>query len=110
MSDFKFLKNKTEPTTRFRSNKQEKKLAKKLGGNTTINSGATFSQNDVVSPIFEVEAKTTNKNSFALSVNDLHKCQERCSHDRIPIMVIEFEKLGSEYAVIELQTLLSIIK
>ena len=53
-------------TTRERSRKQESRLAKQLNGYTTINSGATFGQNDVITDFCEVEAKTTEKESFSL--------------------------------------------
>lgn len=80
-----------EKTTRQRSNKQESRIAKALNGHTTINSGATFGQNDVVTDFCEVEAKTTNKESFALRLSDWRKLRKKCASNKLPIMVIDFE-------------------
>ena len=48
--------------TRFYSNRQEKKVAKAVGGKQTANSGATlFQKGDVVTADFLIEAKTVTK-------------------------------------------------
>ena len=45
--------------TRFYSNKQEKAVAKAVGGKQTANSGATaFQKGDVISDLFLIECKT----------------------------------------------------
>lgn len=55
--------------TRYYSNKQEKKVAKLLGGKTTPNSGATaFSKGDVVTDLFLIECKTKTDNSASLKI------------------------------------------
>ena len=59
----------SEKTTRGRSGKQESRIARQLNGHTTINSGATFGQNDVITDFCEVEAKTTGKESFSLQLS-----------------------------------------
>ena len=49
-------------STRFYSNRQEKKVAKAVGGKQTANSGATlFQKGDVVTADFLIEAKTVTK-------------------------------------------------
>ena len=55
-------------TTRERSKKQESRIAKKLRGYTTINSGATFGQNDVITDFCEIETKTTAHESYSLKL------------------------------------------
>lgn len=51
----------TKPT-RWYSNRQEKKVAKAVGGKQTANSGATlFQKGDVVTADFLIEAKTVTK-------------------------------------------------
>jgi len=48
--------------TRFYSDRQEKKVAKAVGGKQTANSGATlFQKGDVVTADFLIEAKTVTK-------------------------------------------------
>lgn len=56
--------------TRYFSNKQEKKVAKAVGGRKTANSGATmFSKGDVrVDDLFLLECKTCTKEQSSFSV------------------------------------------
>lgn len=56
--------------TRFYSNKQEKHVAKAVGGRQTSNSGATsFSKGDVVlSDIMLIECKTVTKEQSSVSI------------------------------------------
>lgn len=101
MKEPKWLQNINEkPSTRSRSGKQESRIAKELKGTTTINSGATFGQNDVLTDYAEIEAKTTSKESFSLKVADLDKLHKKCSPVKIPIMVIDFEESKKSVAVI----------
>lgn len=65
--------------TRFYSNKQEKHIAKAVGGTQTVNSGATaFSKGDVQSKYWLIEAKTvmTKKQSFSIREEWLQKNRE----------------------------------
>lgn len=49
-------------STRFYSNRQEKKVAHAVGGKQTANSGATaFQKGDVMTSMFLIEAKTVTK-------------------------------------------------
>ena len=60
---------KTNKPTRYFSNKQEKRVAKAVGGHQVANSGATmFSKGDVRSKQFLIECKTCTKEqkSFTL--------------------------------------------
>ena len=99
----KFLTKET--TTRDRSSKQEKRLAKNLGGRVTINSGATFGENDIIGDSFEIEAKTTQKGSFIVKESEFEKMALKCDKKKMPIMVIEFEKTGRKVAVLHLDDL-----
>lgn len=57
--------------TRFYSNKQEKKVAKAVGGRRTANSGATaFQKGDVVSSSFLIECKTKTMDSKSFTVKE----------------------------------------
>lgn len=65
--------------TRFYSNKQEKKVAKAVGGRKTVNSGATaFSKGDVTTDLILLECKTCieNKKSFSIKKEWLEKNRE----------------------------------
>ena len=65
--------------TRFYSNRQEKKVAKAVGGKQTANSGATpFSKGDVRTDLFLIECKTstTLKQSFTVKREWFDKNEE----------------------------------
>ena len=65
--------------TRFYSNKQEKKIAKQVGGKKTPNSGATkFQKGDVQTRYFLIEAKTVTKEqkSFTIQRDWIYKNRE----------------------------------
>lgn len=97
-------------TTRARSGKQESRLAKELNGHTTINSGATFGQNDVVTDFCEIEAKTTKKESYSLKLSDWRLLRKKCVGNKLPIFIIDFEKCKDTLAVLtyeDLQFLIS---
>ena len=98
----KWLDDNSKNTTRARSIKQEKSLSKKFKGRTTINSGATFKQNDVMSERNDIEAKITSKRSFVLKEDELDKMTLRSSGGRIPTFVITFEGSGKSYVVVEI--------
>lgn len=101
----KWVEKSKTVSTRARSGKQEDKVAKVLSGKTTINSGATFGENDVTSAYCEVECKITSKGSYTLKVTDWSLLIAKCNVHKIPIMVIEFEKDKQELAVISLSDL-----
>jgi len=65
--------------TRYYSKKQEKKVAKAVGGKRTANSGATpFQKGDVITSDFLIEAKTKTKDckSFTIKEDWLLKNEE----------------------------------
>lgn len=65
--------------TRWYSNRQEKKVAKTVGGKQTANSGATaFSKGDVTTEDWCIECKTatTEKSSFSIKREWLTKNRE----------------------------------
>ena len=93
-------------TTRSRSKKQETNIAKRMKINTTINSGATFGQNDAIGDYCEVEAKTTKKRGYTINLDELNKLAQKCSVGKIPIHIICFEdNLKKQYATIKLTDL-----
>lgn len=57
--------------TRFYSNKQEKAVAKVVGGRQTLNSGATpFQKGDVVTNDWLIECKTKIKDSTSFTIRE----------------------------------------
>lgn len=92
-------------TTRARSSKQESRLARQLNGHTTINSGATFGQNDVITDFCEVEAKTTRKESFSLKLSDWRLLRKKCAGNKLPIFVVDFEQSKDTLAVLTYEDL-----
>jgi len=93
-------------TTRSRSKKQESNLAKVFKGRATLNSGATFGENDVLTDFCEIEAKTTKHKSFKLNLDDLKLMRKKSSIVKTPIMVLAFEdNLKEQYAILKLSDL-----
>ena len=79
--------------TRFYSNKQEKQVAKSIGGKQTANSGATnFSKGDVTSDVILVECKTVTKEqkSFTVKKEWIDKNKEEAFAMRKPYSAIAF--------------------
>ena len=65
--------------TRFYSSRQEKKVAKAVGGKQTPNSGATsFIKSDILTDLFAIECKTvtTEKKSISIKKDWLEKNKE----------------------------------
>ena len=96
--------------TRERSKKQESRIAKQLKGYTTINSGATLGQNDVITDFCEVEAKTTKKESFSLKLSDWRLLRKKCAPEKIPIFIVDFESTKDSLAVLTYEDLLFLIQ
>lgn len=108
---YKYLEALDAPkTTRERSYKQESRIAKELKGRTTINSGATFGQNDVYTDYCEVEAKTTQQKSYSLKLTDWYKLKRKCSPAKLPLMVVDFEESGDSLAVLSFEDLKFLIE
>lgn len=99
-----------EPTTRSRSKKQESRIARELSGKLTINSGATFGQNDVITDFCEIEAKTTKKESFSLRLEDWRKLKKKCAVNKMPIIVVDFETCTDNLAVLNYNDLMYLIE
>ena len=97
-------------TTRKRSGRQESRLAKQLNGHTSINSGATFGQNDVITDFCEVEAKTTKHESFSLKLSDWRMLRKKCAGNKIPIFVVDFESSRDTLAVLTMDDLAFLIQ
>lgn len=96
---------KNRECTRYKSNQQEKRLAKKIGGRQVVGSGSTpFFKGDVVTSDLFIEAKTRAQASKSISVKKewLEKAQEQSysMRKRDYALAISFGD-GKDYYVIE---------
>ena len=92
-------------TTRSRSKKQESRIAEVLSGYASINSGATLGQNDVISDFCEAECKTTEKSSFSVKTSTWKLLVDKCHTDKLPILIVDFEKDDLSLAVLSVSDL-----
>ena len=96
-------------STRYVSDKHEKRTAKQLGGKVQVSSGSSpFFKGDVVLNNCLVECKTcmTPKNSFSIKKEWLEKIQEQCiqMRKRFPILAFDFGS-GENYYIIDEKTM-----
>jgi hypothetical protein len=89
-------------TTRGRSDRQEKRTAKKYSGQRTLNSGAMDDKGDVkVAGKYRFEDKTTRGRSYVLKLDDLRKLARQARGDEMPVLKVCFEdNLDQQYCVI----------
>ena len=90
--------------TRFYSNKQEKRVAKDLGGKQTVNSGATpWVKGDVLTDKFLIECKTatSEKQTFSIPKKWLQALPEEAFADGKDYWALAFDSGdGNEYYII----------
>lgn len=95
--------------TRFYSDRQEKQVAKVIGGKQTANSGATaFHKGDVITDQWLVECKTSTspKKSFSIKEEWLLKNEEEAfAMNREPVLCFEFNNQDNKryYIITERQ-------
>lgn len=80
-------------STRYYSDKQEKQIAKAIGGKQVSNSGATaFNKGDIKNSQWLIEAKTTtkHKDSFAIKLAWLVKNKEEAFAMHRPYSALAF--------------------
>lgn len=92
--------------TRFYSSRQEKKVAKAVGGKQTANSGATaFSKGDVRNDLFLLECKTHTefRNSFTIKRDWIDKNREEAFQmgKHYSALVIDFGDGENHYLISE---------
>lgn len=93
-------------STRYYSNRQEKQVAKSIGGKQTPNSGATkFVKGDILTDDFLIECKTTltPKKSFAIKKEWLDKNRQEmfAMNKSYNALAFNFEPDGKNYYVID---------
>lgn len=81
-------------TTKYKSNLQEKRVAKELNAKVTVASGAlSFQKADVRSDEYLVECKTTSKTFYSLTEKTWKRIEKQAINDgiRIPLMCVDLE-------------------
>lgn len=75
-----------------RAPKQERELAKRLGGRVTPASGSRDVKGDVrIKGVLRLEAKTTKNKSFSVTLDMVRKIEEAAaSGGELPVLVVEF--------------------
>lgn len=100
--------------TRWYSNKQEKQVAKTVGGRKVANSGATaFNKGDVITDNFLIECKTSTKEvkSFSIKKDWLLKNEEERFAMNKDYSALAFDYGDSvQYYVINEQLFLTLIQ
>lgn len=91
--------------TRYYSSRQEKKVAKDVGGKLSVNSGAAkFSCGDVYTDLALYECKTVTKEvkSYSVKKDVLNKLKREAfeSGKQFPIMVFNFKPDGEMFYVL----------
>ena len=97
---------KDNKPTRYYSDKQEKRTAKRLGAKTQTSSGSSaFLKGDVVSENCLIECKTMEeeKKSFSIKKEWLDKIEEQCfaMGKRFPILAFDFGGTENYYILNE---------
>ena len=100
--------------TRFYSNRQEKKVAKVLGGKQQSNSGATpFYKGDIILDdwLLECKTSTTEKQSFTIKKEWLEKNKEEsfAMNKSYNALVFDFGDNGNRYYVVDEKTFKKLI-
>ena len=95
--------------TRWFSDKQEKKVAKAIGGKQTANSGATdFSKGDVTTDTWLIECKTatSEKQSFSIKREWLKKNKEEAFSmgKDYNALVFDFGDNGERFYIVDEKT------
>lgn len=95
-----------------RAPKQEKQLAIRVGGRTTVASGAKqFEKGDVRKKrVVRIEAKTTKNKSFSVTTDIIRKIEDAAlAADEMPVIVVELNnqdpRLRQSVAVVPLYVL-----
>lgn len=89
-------------STKYKSNKQEKRIAKEIGGKTVVGSGCLwFAKADVRLDTLLIECKTTEKSYYSLTLSTWNKACKEALNDgmRVPVMIIDLEDGERSYAV-----------
>ena len=101
--------------TRFYSNRQEKQIAKTVGGKQVSNSGATpFYKGDVLTDDWLIEAKTVTKEQRSFSIQkswlDKNKEEAFAMNKKYSALAINFGPDAENYYVVDERTFKRIVE
>lgn len=84
------------------SQRQERSLAKQLGGSVNAGSGNGWVRKGDVRSEHELwECKITSAKSYPMKIEELEKLENQAIVDgRIPVFLVEFLKSGGEYVIL----------
>lgn len=84
----------TEINVKDFGNSEEKRIAKKIGAKQTPASGATkFMKGDMLKGSNMIDAKSTNSQSYTVTVTDLHKLEsDAFMNGKNPVLLLNFPK------------------
>lgn len=97
----------SKTSTKYASNKQEKRVAKEIGGKQVVASGSKWgSKGDVRGDLFLIECKTTRRKFYTLNLSTWLKIQREAIKDgiRTPLMCIDLENGKTKLAVFKVGT------
>lgn len=89
--------------TKVASKRQEKRIAKEMNARVTIASGALdFQKADVRNDLYLVEAKTTEKPYYPLTLTTWKKIEDQALKDglRVPVMCVDLEDGKNAIAIL----------
>ena len=90
------IRTKYRNLNKEKSDRHEKKAAKKIRGRQTPASGAmNFNKADVFNDLVRMECKTTEKRSYSIKKELLLKVAGETEHGKIPVFNIQFEGSSS---------------
>lgn len=88
--------------------KQERRVAKEIGGQVSVASGALDRKGDVRNSVMLVEAKTTGKKQYTIKATELEKIYREALIDG-RLAVLQFDLNGRSYAVFEWNDALALV-
>lgn len=87
------IKSAFRNVNKEKSDRHEKKAAKKIRGRQTPASGAmAFNKADVYSDLVRMECKTTEKQSYSIQKELLLKVASETEHGKMPVFNVRFEE------------------
>ena len=98
-------------TTKYKSNKQEKDVAKILGGKTVMASGSLWqAKGDVRTSRYLVECKTTDKDFYKLEQKILAKIAKEAIKDGLRSPLLVFDCKNERFVVFRIKVIDTLVK
>jgi hypothetical protein len=96
---------------REQADREERKLAKRVGGKQTKNSGATpWDKGDVKLDGFRIDHKYTDKKQYTFKPQELRKLIGAAKWDDISLLWVSFRRLNEDYVIMSSDDFLSLLE